>query len=135
MAAVQYEFSCAGAERAIEALQAITDAALAAAAEAARCAHAARRAWREAQRPGIEARLAEDAARAPAFALARLAAILATIEDRDLKPDDVVFLLAGLHRYEGARGGRAAPAPGAAAAAALGYPEALQAYERARGQR
>ncbi len=98
------------------------------------------RAAREQRRRDIDAVLREDARRYPAFAKARMAAVMAAAEPMGpFKPDydiaDVRHYLATCHAYEKLRGGMSKTS-GAAAdyrRRAASTAAALDAYERARG--
>jgi hypothetical protein len=97
------------------------------------------RAERERRRREIDAVLAEDARRFPAFATARRAAVLAATEEFQMHGSDILTstaerIVGQLHAYEALRGGMAKPSK-AADDYAFDKIEivALDAYERARG--
>lgn len=100
-------------------------------------------ATKQARRREIDAIIADDAHRFPAFATARRAAVMAAFEGAPpVAPEDIVpvghasNILRDCHRYEALRGGMTKPSTSAVEWAALAggsFAIALAAYERMRG--
>jgi hypothetical protein len=92
----------------------------------------------EHRRREIDAILREDARAAPAFAMARLRAVMASMEewadtDRMHEPTLVRDILAELHRYEADRGGEMRPRIDPTRWLSPAVHEAVEVYERSRG--